>query len=117
MTTTTTSNPWVFTETDDQAEGLRINAAEGANGQPFIVYDHLGQPIFAINRAGGAAVLGDNFGVFAGSDIFHAQITISPDPPNSAACVRNGQLWIGGPSGNIWRCADLGGGYGWWPVA
>lgn len=113
---TTTGNPWTFTETSDQAEGLRINAAEGANGQPLIVYDYLNQPIFAVNRAGGAAVFGDDFRVLRGDDIYHGQTTLSADNPNPAVCVRNGQLWIGGVEGHAWRCADLGGGYGWWQV-
>ncbi|MCK9929431.1 hypothetical protein MXD62_19985 [Frankia sp. Mgl5] len=114
---TDTGNPWVFQETDDQAEGLVIRAAEGANGQPFIVYDYLNQPIGGFNRAGGFWVAGDNISNFAGSDIYHAQTTISPDAPNGAVCVRNGQLWIGGPNGQIFRCANLGGGFGWWLVA
>lgn len=105
----TTPNPWVFTETNPAAEGLRINAAAGANGQPFIVYDYLNQPIGGFNRAGGFWVAGDNISNFAGNDIFHAQTTISPDNPNPAVCVRAGQLWIGGPDGRIWRCADIDG--------
>ncbi len=117
---TVPSNPWVFTETNPAAEGLRINAAAGANGQPFVVYDYLNQPIGGFNRAGGFWVAGDNISVSPGNDIYHAQTTISPDDPNPAVCVRAGQLWIGGTEGGFWRCADLDGSgpspLAWWPA-
>lgn len=116
-TTSTGGNPWTYQATSTTQDGLVVQGAAGT-GDPslFIVKDHLGQPIFNILAAGGAAVMGDDFRVMAGSDIFHGQITVSASNPNPAVCVRAGQLWIGGPAGDIWRCANLGGGYAWWPA-
>lgn len=117
--TTTDSNPWTYTMSAD-APGMRIYGSTGGDNRVFETFDHLAQPIFGVNEAGGAWVADDEFRVFDGGDIYHGQITISPFWPRTEVCVRNGQLWVGGPSGQIWRCADLDGGEwngGWWPVA
>lgn len=112
----TNANPWAMQMSVPTQDGLVITGVAGSSSQALLVKDYLNQPIFTVSQAGGAAVMGDDLRVLDGSDIFHGQITISPDNPNSAVCVRNGQLWIGGPGGGIWRCANLGGGFGWWPV-
>lgn len=112
---TATGNPWTYQMTSTTADGLVIRGTSGTNN-PLIVFDRLGQPIAAVGEAGGLKVFGDNIGVNTGSDIFHSQVTISPNNPDPAVCVRNGQLWVGGPAGDIWRCANLGGGYAWWPA-
>jgi len=109
-------NPWVFRATNPNAEGLRIQSTGGPNGQLLIVYDHLNQPIFAVNKAGGASVYGDNLNVHQGADIFHPWVRISVADPRPADCVATGQLVIGGSPGSggrIWRCVV---GRGWSPM-
>ncbi|WP_462187540.1 MULTISPECIES: hypothetical protein [unclassified Frankia] len=111
-----TGNPWVFRATNQSAEGLRIQSTGGPNGQLFIVYDHLNQPIFAVNKAGGAGVFGDNFNVHQGNDILHPWVRISVTDPQPADCVTTGQLVLGGSTGSggrVWRCVV---GQGWTPV-
>lgn len=116
--TSTDSNTWTYTMTNPSADGLVINGTTGTNN-PLIIKDHLGQPITAVGEDGGLKVFGDNLAVNAGSDIYHSQVTMSPSNPVAAVCVRSGQLWMGGPDGHVWRCADLDGGTwtgGWWQV-
>ncbi len=113
----TGGNPWVFQQTNQTAEGLRINGSGGPNGQLLIVYDRLNQPIFWVNKDGGAFVGGDNISVMDGYDIFNPRVRLSPHYPDPDVCVRKGQLWIGGPRGRIYRCSDPDGdgprGYRW----
>jgi hypothetical protein len=115
--TSTDGNPWTYTETDASQQGLVINAAAGANGQPFIVYDHLHQPIGWFNRAGGLYVDGDDVNLLQGDDIYHSWVRLSVTNPVAADCVRTGQLVIGGSAtsagGHIWRCVV---GQGWWQI-
>jgi hypothetical protein len=98
-----TGNPWQYTMTSSGKDGLVIQGAPGANSNAFLVRDHLGQPIFNVLQAGGASVLGDNFRVMAGDDVFNPVITLSPSAP-SGACPKPDALWIG--AGNIWKCID-----------
>jgi hypothetical protein len=113
---TQTANPWTLQMDNPAADGLVVRGTTGTNN-PFVVFDHLGQPIAAIPEAGGFKVFGDNIGVNPGSDIYHSQVTISPNDPDNNVCVRSGQLWIGG-SGHIWHCVDLDGSgpspLAWW---
>ncbi|KJE21036.1 hypothetical protein FF36_04630 [Frankia torreyi] len=113
---TSFDNPWVFRATNQASEGLRIQSTGGPNGQLLIVYDNFNQPIFAVNKAGGASVFGDNFNVHQGGDIFHPWVRLSVVDPRPADCVTTGQLVIGGSAtsgGRIWRCVV---GRGWLPV-
>lgn len=105
------ANPWHYrmANPDTAQPGMVVHANGGANGQVFEVRDHAGQPIFAVNKAGGVAVLGDAFRVMDGSDPYRGQVTVSPYPPDPAVCVRDGQLWIGGPAGGLWRCTTAPG--------
>lgn len=113
-------NPWSFVMNNQTGDGLVLVGSDGTNSNILLVKDHLNQPIFSVLKAGGASVLGDDFRVMSGADPLHGQVTISPLNPNSAMCVRGGQLWIGGPNGGIWRCADLDGTgpspLAWWPT-
>lgn len=119
------TNPWVLTETNANAEGLRINAAEGANGQPFVVYDYLNQPIAAINRAGGFGVFGDMISGFDGPDIFNYQVRIDPvnSAPPSGECLglsgKYDRLWIGGrgSTAGMYQCKVGGYGFYWSKIA
>jgi hypothetical protein len=102
-----TGNPWTYSMSNANADGLVIRGSNGTNN-PLVVFDHLNQPIAAVAEAGGFKVFGDNIGVNPGSDIYHSQVTISPDDPIASVCVRAGQLWVGGPAGHVWRCAGSG---------
>lgn len=85
-------------------EGLVIkDTADGPNGNLLLVKDWKGQPIFNVLRAGGASVLGDDFRVFPGTDIYNPSVWLSPNDP-SGICNRVNQLYIGGTSGGVWRC-------------
>lgn len=112
---TTTANPWTMQMTDGTQDGLVVRGTTGTSN-PFLVFDRLGQPIFGVGEAGGAKVYGDDLSVYAGSDIFHADTTISPNTPNPAVCVRPDQMWIG--HGHIWHCEDIDGSgpspLAWW---
>lgn len=113
--TSVADNPWQHAMTDP-GNGLVIVGDDGPqNDAALLVEDHLNQPIFAVLEAGGAAVLGDQFRVLDSG--LYPRITLSASPPDQSVCTVNGLLWIGGPGGGIWRCADLGGGFGWWLVA
>jgi hypothetical protein len=115
---TVTGNPVVVQMTDPDADGLVVHGTTGTNN-PLIVYDPYLQPIVAVGEYGGFKVFGDCSAVNRGDDVYHSQVTLCADEPNPAVCVRNGQLWIGGVAGKVWRCADLDGGAwngGWWEV-
>lgn len=113
----TDGNPWSMTM-DGAGDGLVLTGDDGPElNQILYAQDHLLQPVAGIGEHGGLWAAGDCISDFAGFDILHAQISICPDGPNPDVCVRNGQLWIGGPDGRIWRCADLDGGAwngAWW---
>ncbi len=116
--TTTTANPWTYQMTDPTKDGLVIRGTTGSNN-PFIVYDPYVQPIVAVGEYGGFKVFGDCSAVNRGDDVYHSQVTLCADEPVASVCVRNGQLWIGGAGGHVWRCADLDGPGGpspfaWW---
>lgn len=61
------------------ADGLDIRFTATSTGQALQVFDHLGSPIFVIPAAGGPAVLGDNFRVFAGGEVFNHIIKLRVD--------------------------------------
>jgi hypothetical protein len=105
---TTTGNPWNYTMTNPNADGLVIHGTTGTTN-PFLVFDHLGQPIAAIGEAGGFKVLGDCSSVNLGSDIYYSQVTMCGTDPNPSICVRAGQLWLGGAGGHLWRCESRNG--------
>jgi hypothetical protein len=75
-------------------DGLRLIGATGTPaGQIFMVTDHNGAPIFAIGVAGGPAVFGDNFRVFAGGEVFNHEISLRLDG--------TGQFRRGDPGGGV----------------
>jgi hypothetical protein len=99
--TTTADNPWAYQMTDP-GNGMVITGDAGPqNNNAFLVKDYLNQPIFSVSEAGGAAVMGDNFRVLAGDDIYNAVVTVSPSAP-PASCPKAGALWVG--AGNVWKC-------------
>jgi len=59
--------------------GLSIRGRQGATGAMFICVDYLNQPIFGVGQAGGAYVLGDNFRIFNGADIFNPVVHLRQD--------------------------------------
>src|SRR5262245_33749929 len=74
-----TNPPWVYTMDASGTPGLLIQGGNGPNTQALEVTDYNGAPIFAVNLAGGAAVLGDSCSVFAGGDVFNPAIQLRPD--------------------------------------
>lgn len=99
-------NPWVLTETDDQAEGLRLNCAQGANGQCFIAYDYLNQPISGINRAGAALwFAGDNMIGYGSNDIFNYRFRVDPE---NATPPQNDCYGLSGIEGRVFIGAGQG---------
>jgi hypothetical protein len=118
----TDGNPWSMTM-DGPGDGLVLTGDDGPeNDHILVAYDYLMQPVAGIGEDAGLWVMGDDLRVISDVDVYHAQVTISPYAADPAACVRNGQLWVGGPGGQIHRCADLDGPGGpspfaWWLVA
>lgn len=100
---TVTNNPWEHNMTNTNADGLVVTGSTGPNNNALLVKDNLGQPIFSVLEAGGAAILGDNFRVLAGNDVFNAVVTVSPDAP-SGSCPKPNALWVG--PGNVWKCVN-----------
>ena len=116
----TDGNPWSMTM-DGPGDGLVLTGDDGPeNDHILVAYDYLHQPVAGIGEDAGLWVMGDDVRVISDTDVYHAQVTISPYAPDPAVCVRNGQGWIGGTGFNLWRCADLDGAgpspFAWWPV-
>lgn len=53
------------------------NATPGS--QLMVLFDHLGAPIFTVPVAGGPSVLGDNFRIFAGGEVFSHEVSLRLD--------------------------------------
>lgn len=101
--TWTTDNAWTHIMTTP-GDGIVIYGDDGPeNDNALLIKDYLDQPIFTVQEAGGAAVMGDQFRVLAGDDIYNAVVTVSPDTP-PATCPKVGALWIG--PGNVWKCVN-----------
>jgi len=116
---TTTDSPWVF-QMDNAVGtpqvGLRIRCNGGVNGQCLQIDDELNQPILAVNKAGGAWVLGDNLGIIKGGGLVQWSTTsqYDPDPTRCGgpdAASEANSMWFVGTSGNIWKCIPAWGGW------
>ena len=59
--TYTGSNPWNYTMTDPNHDGMTITGVSNSLAQIFLVKDPYGSPIFAVGHVGGATVFGDHF--------------------------------------------------------
>lgn len=63
----------------DTRDAINIWLASGGTPGQIQIFDYLGAPIFVIPAAGGPAVLGDNFRVFAGGEVFNHEISLRLD--------------------------------------
>lgn len=124
LASVTTGNPWTFQEDNPSANGLEIRSAGGPNGQLFQVFDDVngGQPIVAVNEAGGFGVYGDNSGVFQGDNIWTPWVQMSIADPVTANCSQTNQIgsmvWGGSRAsgGKLWKCQRDGSGHYAWIV-
>src|SRR2546421_12767596 len=79
--TSATNNPWTFTMTNPNQNGLVIhgNSNQALSAQSLEVFDGFGNPIFSIPPAGGPAVYGDNFRVTPPGDVFNYVVRLNSD--------------------------------------
>lgn len=58
---------------------IYTSSDDSPTSQGLMVLDHLGAPIFAVAKAGGPAVFGDNFRVFPGGDVLNHEVSLRLD--------------------------------------
>lgn len=96
-TTATTGNPWTWTVTNPNADGMVINGTAGSLKQIWTIKDHFGAPIASVGEVGGLGVYGDRLAIFPPSSVTNPVIVLGDD----------GRISITGPNAGVYIDGQL----------
>lgn len=94
---TTTPNPWNYTMTIPNRDGMSIKGMPNSLNQIFTVKDPYGAPIVSVGHVGGLSVFGDQIRVFAPNTLDNPVAVIGFD----------GRVSLSGPNAGVYIDGQL----------